>query len=313
VVRDVTLNVLERLDAASQRPSSNARMVLTGSPGCGKSFTLIQAVQYASSNNWLVFYFPRAINTVNSTTAYVYDAQTRTYLQPTYAYQTLQRFLTVNSNQLQTLATKDDIPLDKRPSVPKGTLITDLISLGMKDQPIAPAVLSAVLKELGKQTQYPVLLAIDDFQALYCKSLYRDPHFSSIKSYHLSMPRLLLEYASGKKSFARGAVLGAISTSHTTFQTPIELKESLSLSCGPISPYVERSPELVAYARGLTRISVPENLNVKEAASLFDVWMKDKALFGTADDELFLTKYAEAGGNARNFVWKGLLSTLSTS
>ena len=29
-----------------------------GSMGCGKSYTLIQAVQYAAANNWVVLYFP---------------------------------------------------------------------------------------------------------------------------------------------------------------------------------------------------------------------------------------------------------------
>ncbi len=29
-------------------------------------------------------------------------------------------------------------------------------------------------------------------------------------------------------------------------------------------------------------------------------------------DELFLAKYSEASGNARSFVWKGLLSTLTS-
>lgn len=148
--------------------------VPAGSSGCGKSVTLIQAVQYASSNNWLVFYFPRgsehpsyshlilclnssAINTVNSTTAYVYDARTRTYLQPTYAYQTLQRFLTVNSNRLRTLVTQEEISIDKKPSVPKGTPLPELIAMGMKDRPIAPAILSALLKELGKRTRWFLL------------------------------------------------------------------------------------------------------------------------------------------------------------
>lgn len=28
-------------------------------------------------------------------------------------------------------------------------------------------------------------------------------------------------------------------------------------------------------------------------------------------DELFMSKYSEAGGNARDFVWKGLLATMT--
>lgn len=76
VVRDVTLKVLGKLDAASKKSSFHSRMVLSteilfdrshtraltrlsaGSLGCGKSYTLIQAVQYAAAKNWLVLYFP---------------------------------------------------------------------------------------------------------------------------------------------------------------------------------------------------------------------------------------------------------------
>jgi len=49
--------------------------------------------------------------------------------------------------------------------------------------------------------RYPVLLAVDQLQALYGKTSYRDQHFVPIHSYHLSMPRLILEYASGVRSF----------------------------------------------------------------------------------------------------------------
>ena len=51
--------------------------------------------------------------------------------------------------------------------------------------------------------RYPVLFAVDGFQALYHKTKYRDPHFTPINSYHLSIPRLIMEYASGKRSFVR--------------------------------------------------------------------------------------------------------------
>ena len=77
---------------------------------------------------------------------------------------------------------------------------------------------------------------------------------------------------------ARGAVLGALSTANKAFCTPIELQESLKTSCGATSPYTERSTELVSYAEGLTNVPVSETLAVSEAASLFNVWMEDKAI-----------------------------------
>jgi small subunit ribosomal protein S29 len=67
---------------------------------------------------------------------------------------------------------------------------------------------------------------------------------------------------------------------------------------------------------------------VEEAAAIFELWMKDRAMhscelvsffmlldanvlgFTAANDELFLAKYTEASGNARDFTMKGILSTL---
>ena len=65
---------------------------------------------------------------------------------------------------------------------------------------------------------------------------------------------------------------------NTTFNAPLELRESLKLGHGMTGPYTKRSPELASYAEGLTNIPVWGSLSVPEAASVFDVWMKDKAI-----------------------------------
>lgn len=149
--------------------------LLAGSSGCGKSYTLIQAVQYAAANNWLVFYFPYGmlrhptrlenarfldsplvIDTVNSSTSYVYDPRTRTYTQPVYASRTLQNFSEVNSQLLQNLETSENVPIEGRATIPKGAPLTDLIAVGAKDQNSAPAILSTLLEILGKQTKWVV-------------------------------------------------------------------------------------------------------------------------------------------------------------
>jgi len=100
---------------------------------------------------------PLVIDTVNSSTSYVYDPRTRTYIQPEYASRTLQSFLTVNSELLQKLETLDDIPIEGRATVPKGTPLTNLIAVGAKSQNSAPAILSTLLETLGKQTEYVML------------------------------------------------------------------------------------------------------------------------------------------------------------
>jgi len=94
------------------------------------------------------------MDAVNSSTSYVYEPRTRTYLQPTYASQTLQKFSAVNSHLLQNLKTLEDIPIEGRATFPKDTPLADLIAAGAKDQNSAPAILSTLLEILGKQTEY---------------------------------------------------------------------------------------------------------------------------------------------------------------
>jgi small subunit ribosomal protein S29 len=77
VLRDVTKTAMEKLSAASNQSSLETRLVLSehallccvyeviysvliaGQPGCGKSYTLLQSLEYCFSNDWIVLYFPR--------------------------------------------------------------------------------------------------------------------------------------------------------------------------------------------------------------------------------------------------------------
>jgi small subunit ribosomal protein S29 len=90
--------------------------------------------------------------------------RTRTYLQPIFAYQTLQRFLKVNAPKLQQLRTQTDLEIERRPALPGGTPLVELINIGLKDQGLAPAVLNAVLEEIGKQTTWVVVFSVRNGQ-----------------------------------------------------------------------------------------------------------------------------------------------------
>ncbi|KDQ13080.1 hypothetical protein BOTBODRAFT_133998 [Botryobasidium botryosum FD-172 SS1] len=313
IIRGVSLETFDTLDKAATQSSANSRFVLTGKSGSGKSHVLLQAVNYCATNNWIVLYVPRAIEWMNSSSAYVYDTDTKTFLQPNIASDVLRQLATVNASSLQSLVIDSDVSFDKAGTITAGSNIDQLAHLGIKDASIAPKVLRILLEELGKQTKYPVLLAIDDVQALYCTSKYRDPQFNYIKGFNLSMPRLMLEYAGGMKSFARGAVLGALSTADTTFRIPLPLTEALQLTPDrPVSAYEKRSADLALYSKGLRPIPIPERLEVNEAASLFEVWNENKALHTVSTDQFFLSTYSQTSGNPRQFVLRGLLSTLAS-
>ncbi|KAF5391111.1 hypothetical protein D9757_003064 [Collybiopsis confluens] len=311
VIRNITVLTAQELDSAAEAPSHKTRFVLTGAEGSGKSFLLLQAVRYCLAKGWIVIYVPRAKSLVNSTTTHTYDLRTQTYLQPNYAQELLRRIHEVNGAVLQTLTIKDTLNLDRR-SFSSGTTLAEIASAGGKDATISSVVLEAFLNELSQQTQIPVLLAVDDFQAVYnLKTAYRDPHFAAIRPFHLSIPRYLLEFASGKRFFQKGAVLGALTAHDPAFPVPIELMDQLNLpGLRPRTAYSKRSKTLQEYAQGLQNLPVPEEFSVKEAAAVFEMWMSDNALTGPANDELFLSKYTESAGRPRAFVWQGILSTL---
>jgi len=268
--------------------------------------------------NWVVVYIPRAVDTVNSTTSYAYDIRTQTYLQPHFAFQTLQRMLTVNKTAFGSIHLPNSIVLDKH-VIPAGTSLAKAISIVITEKnksgsvASSPALLEGVIRTLDTQTKYPVLLAVDQLQAVYGKTSYRDQHFVPIHAYHLSMPRLIMEYASGKRSFAHGAFFSAVSATQSTNPIPIELRDALELGeldTHFITEYSKRNQMMVEYTKGLKKFEVPDKLTLEEAVGVFEIW-KGLKVFGsdkTFYDETFLGKYTESGGNPREFVWKGLLS-----
>ncbi|KAG9102520.1 Class II abasic (AP) endonuclease [Ceratobasidium sp. 370] len=194
-----------------------------------------------------------------------------------------------------------DIQNQRLGNFSKGTPLSKLLDVGLKDQSLATEVLEVTLGVLGEQTKYPVLIAIDDFQALFCMSKYRDPQYELIFAHHLALTRVILEYASGKRTLAKGAVLGATSSTNSRFLEPLPLKEALGIiPLGTVSPYERRNKNIVAYASGLNGLPVPSKMRIDEAASMFDVWIQNNALHTPPSDALFLSKYTEASGNPRD-------------
>ena len=144
----------------------------------------------------------------------------------------------------------EDLVLEKQ-TLKAGTTLKEVVDVAIVDKQRstaqAPLILDAVMKALEVQSQYvkisflssnqtlivtsvtrhPVLLAVDEFQTLYGKTAYRDPHFVPIHSYHLSVPRLIMEYASGRRTFVRSLHIFSFFNPPLTFL--FHRKEALSL------------------------------------------------------------------------------------
>ncbi|PVG04498.1 hypothetical protein CPB86DRAFT_868449 [Serendipita vermifera] len=316
VIRQATVDIVEQLEK-SKDPNNDSRVVITGASGSGKSYLLLQALSYCIAKEWITLYIPRAIDLINCTTPYNHDPRTQTFLQPVLSAALLRQLRDTEHPGLDKLKISSAFPMENSPgSVPPvGSSLGQIMDYGIREVSVAPFVLEFVLAELATQKEYPFLLAIDDFQALYCRSLYKTPQFLPVESHHLSVPRLLLEYACGSRKINNGMILGALSLYNTSFLPTTELYEALNLDLSHgkrPDAYTKRSEVYQHYAEGLQSFKVPERLDIKEAAGIFDVWIKDRARHSTPSDQLFLSKYCESGGNAREFMWRGLMTTLDT-
>ncbi|KDN42777.1 hypothetical protein RSAG8_06531, partial [Rhizoctonia solani AG-8 WAC10335] len=160
VIRDVTLSVVEALDTGFKSGTSgkDARIALTGDTGSGKSHLLLQAANYAAADKWIVLYAPRVTTWIDSTTPYAYDPRTKTFQQPELAAQILGQFIAANSRFLPDIQITKNIQNERLGTFSEGTPLSDLLSVGQKDQSLATEVLEVALEVLGGQIKYVILL-----------------------------------------------------------------------------------------------------------------------------------------------------------
>jgi small subunit ribosomal protein S29 len=114
------------------------------------------------------------------------------------------------------------------------------------------------------------------------RSDYRTPHFDHLESYALSLPRLLLDYVSGRKSFDKGAILTSISLSTAQHAPPKEIYAAVpELSKAPVvTPYDKLDEHHVEAARGLEVFDVGDRLDLQEARGILDLCQQRKFVFG---------------------------------
>ncbi|SJX65972.1 related to RSM23-mitochondrial ribosomal protein of the small subunit [Sporisorium reilianum f. sp. reilianum] len=323
LVRKQTLDLLDKLDAAS-KANKAASIVLDGSRGSGKSTLLAQSIAYALDDGWVVISVPRAINLINSSTPYTYNAQHKAYLQPEATKQLLEAVLKVNAAAVKQIQTTEAVEVDGT-KLEAGTSLEVLLKRGVDDASSAAAkqtLLEAVFKTLAAQKERPVLVALDDAQALFRTSLYKDPDFVKLESFELGLPHALLSLLTSS-AIARGAVVSALSTTHTEFTSPPELQIALSektsadgtahLMTQAINAYTKLNPHHLAHARQALKrsevVSTSQPLTKEEAAAIFAQLKDERRHWSAVNDELFLEKLVETGGNARLFS-KSLVSTL---
>jgi hypothetical protein len=155
-----------------------------------------------------------------------------------------------------------------------------------------------------------VLLAVDNAQTLFSISDYLDPLGKPLPSYALSVPRLLLEYISGLKSFVRCLDLpfqhsgyradrervcqasGTIMVAPSGTTSKQSRVFDVALGVRPGRPFEKaEDPAYLEYVKGLKAFQVDEKLARSEAAGILKGLQEARLIRGTVSLSLSLSRH----------------------
>ena len=182
---------------------SNQQHTQERAAGSSSTFQEVRSSSDTTNPSWRII----ASEWIESKTEYAYNTFTKLFSQPALASSILTSLVTANPTSLSSIKSKSQIGKYKA-----GTSIAEICKQA-KDNTVE--TLEGVLATLAEQTEVPVLVAIDEVQALFSTSGLRTPDYRILESYDLSTPRLFLDYLTGKKTFVSSSLYpSTTSTSH---------------------------------------------------------------------------------------------------
>ncbi|OQR81663.1 hypothetical protein THRCLA_23323 [Thraustotheca clavata] len=168
----------------SQWPSK--AFVLDGERGTGKTVALLQIVQFARENGWIVLFAPQV-------RAWCYDAPYVTksaHIEGKFdidvvAMDIIKQLIEFHGEQLAELLIQGDYAdnkyyprsFEKKPKSSseynkEDLTLLDMAENGLKDDLLSCSALVDLRAELAKVTKYPVLIAIDEYNTLFEKTVF---------------------------------------------------------------------------------------------------------------------------------------------
>ncbi|KAF0441111.1 Mitochondrial carrier protein [Gigaspora margarita] len=303
-IRQSSIQLTKLIENASQKSSAETRIILSGEMGVGKSALLLQTVNYALCKPWIVIYIPFAIKLVNSSYPYIKNKITNEFVQPTLSAELLKQIKAVNGKLLQDITLTRDYKLNKH-IIKSNSPVIGLMDIGIKDISCAFQAFEIFLDEIGKNVNYPILLAVDVVNAFYTSTEYTDVDDTYLDPDRLSLPRTILDYFAGKRDFTYGAVIGALSLCYKPY---ISKPLNIALGLSTPSPWKQYPQNILNYTVGLQRFDIP-NYSQTEAKGVLDYYCDGSSILQQSRDKLFQKTFIATNGNPRKLYlscWKGL-------
>ncbi|DAZ92673.1 TPA: hypothetical protein N0F65_000443 [Lagenidium giganteum] len=180
MLRKKTFEIMEYMKNGTYKDRKYPTFVIDGARGCGKTIALQQIVQFARESGWLVLYVPRA-RAWCTEGPYIMRSP---YLEGKYdidefGVDLLQKFLQSHKDQLAQIPLRGNYGERYYPAslgaAPKegakvdrsGLTLLDLVQNGIADEELACTAVVDLRAELAEVTEFPVLVAVDEFNSLY--------------------------------------------------------------------------------------------------------------------------------------------------
>ncbi|KAE8874790.1 hypothetical protein PF005_g11038 [Phytophthora fragariae] len=187
MLRDTTLKIISAMkDWETAKSESVGAYLIDGERGTGKSFALHQIVQFARESNWLVLYIPNPRSWCHEA-PYVMQSpyQEDKFDIDVYGVELLQKFLHCHGDQIRSIPVRGKYadryyPTDKYESKPKSAVdykdaaltLRDVVVGGIRDEELACQAVCDLKEELAQTTEFPVLIAIDDYNTWFQKTVF---------------------------------------------------------------------------------------------------------------------------------------------
>ncbi|KAI9140462.1 mitochondrial ribosomal death-associated protein 3-domain-containing protein [Paraphysoderma sedebokerense] len=170
LLRQSTIDLINQIgNSAESQPGKS--FILDGPQGAGKSATLLQIVNHFALSDWLVFYVPNAAEWTSGKYPFQPYGTTALFEQQSLAAEYLQQIKAWNNNLLSKITAKQFRAQNVKLENPN---LLQIVEAGIKNPKIATSAVETVLEEASKNTKIPVLVAVDQVNALFAFTNYHD-------------------------------------------------------------------------------------------------------------------------------------------
>ena len=195
VFRQITLDLFQKLQNSTNK---HKPVILDGGIGLGKSVELLKLASLASSQGHLVIYASNTNSWVDSSQAYFPNVSTQLYSQWSIVSAFLKSIRSINSQVLDEINVDRDVTVGKVKFNTENTLAS-VVDLGIKTPSLAHECFELFLDVAREQAKIPVLVAIDQINTFYSKTLYTDQEHQILDAKSLRLINSLLPFVEGSK------------------------------------------------------------------------------------------------------------------